>query len=158
MTNQTKIETAPEINYDKKNLKLVGIKGWLLIPAFKCCINPITSFSAIIALLYQYTEIKLSGHSYIFLLELIVAVIMFLFWAYSSILFFRKKRKAPNVLITLFIIWIITDLVLLSIEYIFGADQLFAEKTKRIIPVIIDSLIWIFYFKFSKRVRATFTN
>jgi len=138
--------------------KLVGLRGWLIIPAIGFILGPTQSAIALFMAIGLYSVASEAGFGGIFSMELFVASALLLFTIYAAILFFGKKRNAPSIIIWLLITSIVSSAALLFIELIAGADTFAIQNGKLLILNIIGAAIWIPYFKVSERVKATFVK
>lgn len=138
--------------------KLVGISGWLILPAIGFVLGPIIGAVVLIAGLGMYSDVARAGYGGIYTFELIVLFGLIGFLTYAATLFFRKKSNAPRVIIMLYIVSIVASGILLVVELSAGAEVFAAETGKQFVRDIIGAAIWIPYFRVSKRVKATFTH
>lgn len=138
--------------------KLVGISGWLILPAIGFVLGPIIGAVVLIAGLGMYSDVARAGYGGIYTFELIVLFGLIGFLTYAATLFFRKKSNAPRVIIMLYIVSIVASGILLVVELSAGAEVFAAETGKQLVRDIIGAAIWIPYFRVSKRVKATFTH
>lgn len=138
--------------------KLVGIGGWLVLPAIGFVLGPIVGVVGLIAALALFSDVERAGYGGIYALELVVQVGLLAFLLYAAIRFFGKKANAPAVIITLLLVSLGTSVVLLVIELGAGAKVFAIETGKQLVREVIGAAIWIPYFRVSKRVKATFVN
>lgn len=138
--------------------KLVGIEGWLVLPAIGFVLGPVIGIIALIAAIGMYSGVARAGYGGIYALELIVIVGILGFMIYAATLFFRKKSNAPRTIITLLVVSLIASGALLLIELGAGAEIFAVETGKQLVRDIISAAIWIPYFRVSKRVKATFVH
>jgi len=138
--------------------KLVGISGWLILPAIGFVLGPIIGILGLIASFGMYSDLARAGFGELSALELIVLTGLIGFLIYAAILFFKKKKNAPRIIITLFIVGIVASVILLVVEIGAGAKMFAVETGKQLIRDVIGAAIWIPYFKVSKRVKATFVH
>jgi len=138
--------------------KLVGISGWLILPAIWFVLGSIIGVVALVANIGIYS----AGFGGIYAFELIVLSGLIGFQIYAAILFFKKKRNAPRIIITLYIVNIVASCVLLIFKLGAGTEMFAVETGKQfvrdVIGPTIGAAIWIPYFRVSKRVKATFVN
>lgn len=144
-----------------------GIGGWLLLPSIGIALNPLVTLLGIVALLelqsdysYRLAVQVLPVIGTLVGLELLGGFAFLIFSIVLAVKFFRKRQEAPSLvvwflaLITLYrvLLWLVST----------GAweedPQLTFEYGFRAGAYIISCMIWIPYFKLSKRVRATFVN
>ena len=137
---------------------LVGIGGWLVLPAIGFVLGLIIGVVGLIAAFALYSDAEAAGYGDIYALELLVQIGLLAFLIYAATRFFGKKSNAPSVIIALFLVSLGTSVLLLMIEL--GADaEVFAIETgKQLAREVIAAAIWIPYFRVSKRVKATFVN
>ena len=147
-----------ESSVETVDQKLVGIGGWLILPAIGFVLGPIIGVIGLIAALGMYSDVASASYGGIYTLEIIVIVGLLGFMVYAATLFFRKKTNAPGTIITLFIVSVVASGVLLVVELGAGAEVFAVETGKQLIQEIISAAIWIPYFRVSKRVKATFVN
>jgi len=138
--------------------KLVGISGWLILPAIGFVLGPIIGVIAVIASIGMYSDVARAGFGGLYALELIVLSGLMGFLIYAAILFFQKKSNAPKIIITLYIVSIVASCALLVVELGAGAEMFAVETGKQLVRDVIGAAIWIPYFRVSKRVKATFVN
>ncbi len=147
-----------ESSIEAEDQALVGIGGWLILPAIGFVLGPIIGVIGLIAALGMYSDVANAGYGGIYALEILVIVGLFCFMVYAASLFFRKKSNAPRTIITLLIVSIIASIALLVIELGAGAEVFAVETGKQLVRDVIGAAIWIPYFRVSKRVKATFVN
>ena len=155
MTNQ---EEEIERNNAATDSKIVGIRGWLFLPAIGFFLGPIISVVSIIAAFGLFSRVQSAGYGGVYALELVVEVGMFAFLIYCAIRFFGKKSNAPSAIIALFIASIGASVLLIIIELAAGAEIFATATGKQLIREVIGAAIWIPYFRNSRRVKATFVN
>jgi len=124
-----------------------GIAGWLLLPAIGLVLNPIL---AVVYIAINVEALSKVSAEYIAAIHTAIAknVILLGFGLYVAVLFFRKKQNAPQMYI-LFIWASLGFSVLVAIQ---GGEWFL----KPVFMTVVQALIWIPYFKNSKRVKATF--
>lgn len=137
---------------------LVGIGGWLVLPAIGFVVGPIVGVVGLIAALGLFSDVEAAGYGGIYTLELVVQVGLLAFLIYAATRFFGKKSNAPSVIITFLIVSLGTSVLLLIIELGAGAEVFAIETGKQLVREVIGAAIWIPYFRVSKRVKATFVN
>ncbi|MDQ0888746.1 VanZ family protein [Paenibacillus sp. V4I9] len=129
----------------QKQKNLAGIRGWLLFYAsysiVGVSINPYYIFKMIKEVLEWDLESVYAIGSYI-LLEVLFIISLF------NLL--KKNKNGP-------LITIITELVAILFEIIdfFLSDRTLYDVLDSAL-IIIVGMIWILYFRYSKRVNATF--
>jgi hypothetical protein len=147
-----------ESNVETADQKLVGIRGWLILPAIGFTLGLVLGVVGLIAALGLYGDVVKAGYGGIYTLEILVIFGLLGFTVYAAILFFRKKSNAPQTIITLLIVSIVASGVLLIIELGAGAEPFAVETGKQLVRDIIGAAIWIPYFRVSNRVKATFVK
>ena len=88
--------------------------------------------------------------------EFLVNIAFLCFSLILLYLFFKESRLLPNLIIIFYVftaVFVITDILIGSI--VIGTPIEFDGVS---ISAIVSALIWIPYFKFSKRVKQTFVN
>ena len=105
-----------------------------------------------------YSDVSSAGYGGIYALELLVELGLLVFLIYAATRFFGKKRNAPSTIIALLITSLVSSGLLLVIELGAGAEEFAIENGKQLARSVIGAVIWIPYFRVSKRVKATFVN
>ncbi len=137
---------------------LVGIGGWLALPAIGLVLGPLVQFGFLILALTQFSEVERAGYGGVYSLELLVNAGLLAFFIYVGTRFFRKKRDAPSAFIAYMLATLVSGGALLAIESGLGAEAFAIENGKELARNIIVAAIWISYFRVSKRVKMTFVN
>lgn len=138
--------------------KLVGIGGWLILPAIGLVLGPLLGIPLLLFALTQYEAVAAAGFGGLFVLELGVQALSILMLIYAASRFFPKKSDAPMVMIMIIAAGVFLQGFLLMVELNSGAEEFAAESGKQLVRSIISAAIWIPYFNISKRVKATFVN
>ena len=152
MTDQTEA-TAPAVDP-----RLVGIRGWLVLPAIGFVLGPIVGVVMLVVALGLYSDVAAAGHGGLYARELLVEVGLLAFLIYAATRFFGKKRNAPSTIIALLTASLVSSGLLLVIELSEGPKVFAIESGKQLVRSVISAAIWIPYFRVSKRVKATFVN
>lgn len=139
------IQNKKESDVQMINKKLVGISGWLIVPAIGLVLGLIASVANLI--------FNISSRMPIF--ELIISSGLIGFIAYTIILFFKKKKNTPKAIILLYIMNIVASYAFIFLD---GGVMSTTETTGKLIFDLVIAIIWIIYFKVSKRVMVTFVN
>ncbi len=146
-----------------------GIKGWLILPVIGLFLTPLLQIfylgsTFILINSPEWEDVTTPGREgYHFLfkpsiyIELGFNILFVLFCIYLIVLLFQKKKLFPKVIITYYIITILGDLIVTSL--VNQINESFSVPDVSIsIPAFISSIVWIIYFKRSKRVKNTFVN
>jgi hypothetical protein len=155
---------------DKKNYDKIG--GWLILCAVGLLLYPVqtavTLFTKILPALQNNwsTLTSPASASYhplwgpLLIMELIGSA-CFLVFSISVILFFLKRRKfVPKLAVG----FMALNLAFVAVDYylartvLLEAEPVDLESTVNLIRTLVASVIWIFYFLYSKRVKRTFTQ
>lgn len=140
------------------NEKVIGIGGWLILPAISFVIGPIVGGVSLIAAFALFSAVAEAGYGGLYALELLVEVGILIFMIYTASRFFGKKSDAPSTIIALIVVSIVSSFALLLIESAAGAEEFASQSGMQLTQNIISAAVWIPYFKVSKRVKATFVN
>ena len=135
-----------------------GISGWLVFPALGIVLGFIRIF---ITSSKYLSQINSYIPSEIITFGLIKSAVLLIILIILAIQFFGKKKNAP----ALYIGFIVLNLLLLVIEsaiidsFIKSKSYYsFSISSNGMFGLIVVSIIWIFYFVLSKRVKNTFIN
>ena len=138
--------------------KLVGIKGWLILPAIGFVLGPLIGVVGLITSIGMYSDFEGTKYGGIYALELIVSTGLTGLLIYAAVLFFQKRKNAPRVIIKFLTLSIVASCILLVIE-LGGGFKIFAIETgKQLVFDLINAAIWIPIWKNSMRVKATFVR
>jgi hypothetical protein len=158
MTDPAELSEQTEATSTPVDPKLVGIGGWLILPAIGFVLGPILGVGVLIFAFTLYSDVQRAGYGGLYTLELVVQLGLLVFLVYAATRFFGKKRNAPSVIITLLLVSLGASILLLVAELGAGAEEFAAESGKQLVREVIGAAIWIPYFRVSKRVKATFVN
>ena len=159
MANQTKAnESTASASSAAVDPKLVGIGGWLILPAIGLVLGSIIGVVALIAAFALFPDVSRAGYAGIYTFELVVQVWLLGYLLYVATLFFRKKKNAPSAIIKYLFVSLGALVVLFVIEIGSGAEEFAMETGKQLFRNVIAAAIWIPYFRESKRVKATFVK
>lgn len=128
---------------------LVGIGGWLIIPAIGLALSAIGGIVSWIKNFGLYSDFAGAGLVVEYLVWCLLELSLLVFLVYTSVLFFGKKRHAPLSIITLMLAAFGFSLISFAIDLGSGIT---------VIGSFIHAAIWIPYFLISVRVKATFVN
>ena len=134
---------------------LVGIRGWLILPAIGFVMGLIY-FPVMLSA--SLPNVARAGYGGIQAIEPMVLFGMLCFMIYAATLFFRRKRNAPGTIIILLIAGLLTGVLLHVIKLVVGTEVITVNTVEWLVKGIIKTPIWIPYFLVSKRVKATFVN
>lgn len=144
---------------------LAGIRGWLILPAIGVVVNPVVVVAAIISNLAAGTEYSWVLREYPTLktllgVEIVGDVVLLALATMLAILFFGKRRSAKPMFM-----WtnaasagLNIVLILLGVPLWESMPALLAEMLPRGIAAVIACIVWISYFRCSRRVAATFVR
>ena len=139
--------------------RLIGIRGWLILPAIGLVLSIIVGP---IALIEGIAEMGPRYGTYSLPATLVNLGFYIWIWV-AAVRFFKKRKSAPKTLIQLMVARIIASAMLfvLGMAVVGRTDPLVIIallKANNFIAQGIAAAIWIPYFKVSKRVRATFVR
>jgi hypothetical protein len=158
MTDQVEASEAAATASSAVDPKLVGIGGWLVLPAIGFVLGPIIGVVGLIVAFALFSDIARAGYGGIYALELVEQVGFLGFLPYAATRLFGKRANAPRVFITFLLASLGASVVLLVIELGAGAEEFALETSKQLVREVISAAIWIPYFRVSKRVKATCVN
>jgi hypothetical protein len=151
-------EQEKAVQAEAVDRSLEGIGGWLILPAIGMVLGPVVGVVGLVYALGLYSRVAQAGYGGVFTVELLVGAALLAFAIYAAVLFFRKQRKAPRMIIILLAAGLGADLFLLVVELAASAQVFATETVKQLVRDMIGAAIWIPYFRVSKRVKATFVN
>jgi len=137
---------------------LVGIGGWLVLPAIGLVLGPVIGVVLLIISLGYASDVAEAGYGAVFALEMLVQIGLLGLLIYAATRFFAKKSDAPNMMIAFLLVSLVASFVLCMIEMAAEAEVFAIESGKQIARNVVTSAIWVPYFRGSKRVKATFVN
>jgi transglutaminase-like putative cysteine protease len=153
--------------------QFVGIAGWLLLPAFSLCVRPFIILKVLIegrsayfdeTVWASYMTPELSSYQpalgVLLAFEVTGNLTVLMLSLLTAWFFFRRRRQAPLLFIALLGVTPVVGFVSFAFgQYVELPDRSgFDEALKSAIQGVVAALIWIPYFKTSRRVKATFTR
>jgi len=151
-------EAAPEPGAEGVDPKLVGIGGWLVLPAIGLVLGPLVGLIGLLVLLGLFPELSAAGHGGVLTAEILAGLVLVLLQVYAATRFFGKKRNLPTVMTVLYVGTVVAAGVLLVIELAAGAQEFATESGKQLVRAVVAAAVWVPYFHLSKRVQATFVR
>jgi hypothetical protein len=134
---------------------LVGIRGWLILPAIYLIGGGLSAALRLIVCLAQFPDVADTGYRGPFALQVLLLLGYLIFLIYAASRFFAKKRNAPSAMVGFWIAGVVADGLIRMIGVAAAAKEFEMEP---LFGLIINATIWIIYFRVSKRVKATFVN
>lgn len=143
-----------EVN-DAGKRSLVGIEGWLIIPAIICVVAPLTHMYGGIEGFVSADKVSSRVRSIIYL-DAMLAFILAAAWAFCGYLMTKRHRRFPHVFISLMVAGLCKLLLAVFLLAVQGVNigPLGADFGQAFLPAII----WIPYMLLSSRVKQTFTH
>lgn len=149
-----------------------GIGGWLLLPLFGLIITPFRVTFETILVFRPVLEpgvwraLTTPGHdayhplwSTVIAFELVTNAALIVFTVVLLVLFFRKSRRVPRLMIVWYLSMMAMQLIDLALtEAIPAAAANGSEGTRDTVRAIAAAAIWVPYFLRSVRVRNTFVQ
>lgn len=150
----------------------VGIRGWLILPAVELVLNFIYVILSLVWIINGISSLSRIGRqsdqimniAQLFVLTSALCLVLSVFLIYVATRFFGKRRNAPSMMICWFVLSVILSGFMCLVFNHFAATgseflkSISAEVNKHFLTSFIKALIWIPYFRVSKRVKATFVN
>jgi len=148
------VGTMPTSSGDRRTVP-AGIGGWLVLPAIGLIVGPLVTawFIFVDFKLIDSPTASEPGIYNMLVGEILLNSGVLLFQGYVAIVFFRRKRAAPKLMIALYLLGIIVTIV----DCLMVASAL--EQTPNVADAVrpaVQAAIWIPYFLLSRRVKATF--
>jgi hypothetical protein len=140
-----------------ENKKYTGIGGWLYLPAVTLVMSVISGVIGFfgVAMFVLHTETDVSA---LVIFELVCMAVLLMLLLYTTFLFFKKKRQLPK-FYTAFILGTTLYYAMDSwLGAMFYGVGLSTDDIKAFVSCAAQILIWIPYFRVSKRVKLTFVN
>jgi len=144
-----------------ENENIKGISGWLIIPAISFILMPIIQIFSIsnnVSILKNSDLFDFFiGDSALRILNIfsVFINILFLFaFIFAGYLFFKKLKLFPNYFCWFLITQAIFKIILLT--WYFLIEYKIPDNINELVGSIVVVIIWVPYFKRSKRVKNTF--
>jgi hypothetical protein len=137
---------------------LIGIRGWLILPAIGLVLGPIVGVIAVFIVLAMFKELSRGRYGGLLALELVFSIIMVVYLIYTAVQFFAKKKITPKLIVGYYCGRIAISVLLLVVEIGAGAQGFAVDTARQMVFQVIGGAVWIPYFLVSKRVKATFVN
>lgn len=163
----------PKAPLNETDENLNGIRSWLILAALGLIATPILVikllYTEILPLLFvtQWdlltgvgSELYHPGWAPLIITETLANLGLLFFSSVILLLFFQKRRSAPGLYIkyqAITIAAVLLDYFVLT-HFEPTASQMNSSDLADTIRSVVFSIIWIAYFKTSKRVKATFTK
>lgn len=138
--------------------RLAGIRGWLLLPAIGFVIGPLGELLSVFALLKLSSEFERARAGNELLVLTLLKIGMLVYMIAVAVAFFQKRKRAPSACMRLLLAQVVVSFVEVVIEQHAGALGLVQLQIRVFLVSVLQAAIWIPYFKWSKRVKATFVT
>ena len=137
---------------------LAGIRGWLILPAIGFVIGPVGQLFGIIGLVNLSADFRRAGAGGELLTMTVLNIGLLIYMVAVAVAFFRKRRRAPAACMRLLLLLVVLNFVVGVIARHAGALGIAQLQVGVFLVSVLQAIIWIPYFKWSKRVKATFVN
>lgn len=158
-------EVKPSESIEKTK---AGLTGWVAIVGLGLIIGLFMQGYEVLGSLSLLTDTyNIPGLFTLIQLEFIVSIIFTIATAYLLYLYLRKNEKFPEY----YFVFLMVSIIYVILDYSFAAslntptqemktviNSTLSENTGDVGRTIIVSIIWAYYIKKSKQVKATFTN
>jgi hypothetical protein len=148
--------------------QLVGLSGWLILPAISLCISPFAIAWGLKDLLYIFSAAQWSvlieemsvALLMLIVVEVIANIVMIVLSLFLIAMFVTRRRGFPKLFIGFYLfatLFIGADLL---VPYLLSMPGMELEATEvgDFIRLVFYTILWSAYFIRSKRVKATFTR
>jgi uncharacterized membrane protein len=138
--------------------RLVGIRGWLILPAIGLVLGSIIGFFALFASLGMFKELSRGGYGGLIAFELICSFGLLAFHIYTAVQFFLKKRAVPKLMIAYYCVALAISLLQVVVAIGAGTPAYAVGTARQLVSQVVGAAVWVPYFLVSKRVKATFVK
>ncbi|MFG0256581.1 MAG: DUF2569 domain-containing protein [Phycisphaerales bacterium JB043] len=139
-------------------VEALPIGGWLILPAIGMILGPVLGLISLIAALALFDRVQRAGLGGLFAFEIVVDVLVLSYAIVVAVMFYRKKRVVPVLIVVMLGANIVIAGVLMGIELGMDAERFALQSARQLVGGVIAGAIWIPYFLVSKRVKATFVR
>lgn len=135
---------------------LVGIRGWLILPAIGTALAPIACTMAIIENVEIYEPTLPDAAKTLIAVDIIILASLTIGWVVAIFALFQHRAFYPR----LFIILLIGNIVqlLVAMALIARAGGTLSGMGMDLLRTVLPAVLWTSYMMLSKRVAATFTK
>ncbi|MGG4454888.1 DUF2569 domain-containing protein [Brevibacillus porteri] len=152
--------------------KPTGLGGWLIWPTIIVVFSPLSLLASVIGIFQDHAEAmeglapfmeqSLSLTLYYYG-NILLEIGLLAFSLFLLVFYFQKKNRAPHLFIGLILCYITLNMIDLlawaSFDSLFGDTIQFVTQSRlSLLRTCITAMIWIPYFRLSKRVKNTFVN
>ncbi|MGF9905972.1 DUF2569 domain-containing protein [Brevibacillus porteri] len=160
------VQTEANVNKPK------GLGGWLIWPTIIVVLSPLSLLVSVIGIFLDYAE-AIEGlapfmeQSLSFTLyyygNILLEIGLLVFSLFLLVFYFQKKKRAPHLFVGLILFYIILNMIDLlawaSFDSLFrDTIQFVTQSGLSLLHTCITAMIWVPYFRLSKRVKNTFVN
>lgn len=138
------------------NPNLVGIRGWLIIPAISLALGGIQYLVLFIGLPILIHRADDPGQARYLGMILLTHICIFGCWLVTVRRFFGRKKSAPATMIGFILVQLAAGIMFMAAEYFIKARVVPAAGIEGLIRQMVFAAIWIPYFLVSSRVAMTF--
>lgn len=155
--------------FDNSENLPMEIGGWLVLVAITVAIAPLVRAFELFDGDYinqatwegisssDYTSYN-SKLAFLYVVEYAYNILILVFSVLTAILFFQRRKEAPGLLKILYLAFALSAIIISSGLVWAGTSEFDFETIKDIIQKSITACIWIPYFTYSTRVKATFVK
>ena len=157
---KTPAKAERQLVLTKKEKKLVGLSGWLVIFIIGLFASLLYSGYYILVDFGAISSYNLTSLAYVFLIELVINLLLFVFALLSIINILKYKRIGRTLAILFMVSVIIGSIINLGLvnvisDQLVDSTTIISDQSSQVGRAIVYGCIWIPYFLISKRVKLT---
>lgn len=138
------------------NPSLVGIRGWLILPAISLVLSGISGVTALLLIPVLFVQAGDPRPAWNLAVGWLIHVPLFALWLATALRFFGKRKTAPRWMIGLILAQLTASVLGTFVNAAMGLPRNTERDITALLHQTVSAAIWIPYFLVSTRVALTF--